>query len=307
MTRGKRRKTTIGGQFIGRLVEMLESPVMRVLNQSEHRVLIRLEIELAHHGGTSNGALVVTHQQFVDFGVDREAVAPSIRCLAALKLIEITKQGRGGNREYREASQYRLTYLHTDRADPTHDWRSITTKEQAKNVAVEARRAKGAEAVERSKQAHQKQKTGSESPQVSGRKVRPETEQSRVGNSDLVARVGNSDVASISRGGSTKQPPREARPSGGAVASGAAAPRALDDRSNDRGTVGAGVATDADSSRLDHLQSTIAARLGRDGWEILQSLEPDHLRNLTVLQSRGELGEPVLVELRLAHLKRKAA
>ncbi|MCA6103941.1 hypothetical protein [Bradyrhizobium australafricanum] len=293
MTRGKRRKTTIGGQFIGRLVEMLESPVMRVLNQSEHRVLMRLEIELAHHGGTSNGALVVTHQQFVDFGVDREAVAPSIRCLAALKLIEITKQGRGGNREYREASQYRLTYLHTDRADPTHDWRSITTKEQAKNVAVEARRAKGVEAVERSKKARQKQETGSESPQVSGRKVRPETEQIQVGNSDVVARVGNSDVASISRGGSTKQPPREARPPHGAVASGAAAP------------------SNAPMKGDEVLLDEIAKRLGLpDGWLIVQDLherDPDHLRNLVVLQSRGALGEQVLVGLRFDHLKRKAA
>ena len=54
------RRTTIAGQFNWRLIEMLESPAFRVLSQSGHRVLARLEIELAHHGGNDNGKLPTT-------------------------------------------------------------------------------------------------------------------------------------------------------------------------------------------------------------------------------------------------------
>jgi hypothetical protein len=220
----RRRKTKIGGQFCWRLVEMMESPVMRVLNQSEHRLLLRLEIEMAHHGGTANGKLVVTHKQFCDYGIDREAISPSIRCLVALKLIEVTKQGRGGNAEYREASEFRLTYRETDQADPTNEWRMIKTREEALRLAVEARRAKNADAVGRSVNAAKKQKAASDSPQVSARNLRREKEPipGRKFRPSIPGR--NLRPTIYISGEDTEQPPREARPPQGAEASGAAAP-----------------------------------------------------------------------------------
>jgi hypothetical protein len=36
---------------------MLGSPAYRVLRLTAHRIIARLEIELAHHGGTDNGRL----------------------------------------------------------------------------------------------------------------------------------------------------------------------------------------------------------------------------------------------------------
>jgi hypothetical protein len=56
---GRRRRTQIGGQVAPRLIEMLESPAYRALSLSGHRVLDRIEIEMAHHGGTDNGKLPV--------------------------------------------------------------------------------------------------------------------------------------------------------------------------------------------------------------------------------------------------------
>jgi hypothetical protein len=47
----RRRRTSIGEQFSARLVRMLESPAYRALSLSAHRVLSRIEVELAHHGG----------------------------------------------------------------------------------------------------------------------------------------------------------------------------------------------------------------------------------------------------------------
>jgi hypothetical protein len=58
---------------------MLESPAYRVLSLSAHRVISRIEIELAHHGGNDNGRLPVTKQDFIDYGIHHNSVAPAIR------------------------------------------------------------------------------------------------------------------------------------------------------------------------------------------------------------------------------------
>ena len=123
---------------------------MAVLSLSARRLLDRLEIELADHGGTDNGRLVVTYEDFVRFGMDRHCVAPAIREVEALGLVEITEKGTGGNREYRRPSRYRLTYRHTNHCLPTDDWQSIKTLAEAKTKGRAARSFEG----------EQKQKTG---------------------------------------------------------------------------------------------------------------------------------------------------
>ena len=62
---------------------MLESPTFRELSLSARRVLDRLEIELAHHGGMDNGRLPVTYDDFQRYGIDRNAIAPAILELIA--------------------------------------------------------------------------------------------------------------------------------------------------------------------------------------------------------------------------------
>jgi hypothetical protein len=127
----KRRRTEISGQFAPRLIEMLGSWPYRALSLSARRVLDGLEIELGSHGGTDNGKLPCTYDNFHDYGIDRHAIAPAIREAVALGFVEITEEGTAGNREFRRPNLFRLTYRHTDRADPTDDWRKIETKEQA--------------------------------------------------------------------------------------------------------------------------------------------------------------------------------
>jgi hypothetical protein len=127
-------RNQIHGQFAWRLIEMLESPAYRVLSHSAHRVLARIEIELAHHGGGDNGKLPVTFDDFEHYGIHRHAIAPAVRELEALKFIEITERGRAGNAEYRQPHKYRLTYRHVGRANPTDEWRQIKTIEQAVEI-----------------------------------------------------------------------------------------------------------------------------------------------------------------------------
>ena len=146
---GLRRVNRISGQWSPRLIEMLESPAYRALSLSAHRVISRIEIELAHHGGNDNGRLPVTKWDFVDYGVHHEAVAPAIREAEALGFIKV-ERGRGGNSEHRTPSLFRLTFAH-DRnsrsAPPTHDWRKIKTVEEALEIAQRARAAKSMAAV----------------------------------------------------------------------------------------------------------------------------------------------------------------
>jgi len=129
-TRGRSRRPakpgTIEGQFIAHRVEMLESDAWAALTFTARRVLDRLEIEHAHHGGKENGKLVCTYNDFAHFGIRRPSIANAIRQLVSLGFVEITHKGRGGNAEYRDPSRYRLTYLAAGRAGPTDDWRDYS-------------------------------------------------------------------------------------------------------------------------------------------------------------------------------------
>jgi hypothetical protein len=79
-----KRRNSISEQFAARTIPMLESPAYRMLSLSAHKVISRLEIELAHHGGNDNGKLPVTTDQFVEYGMHRTSVAPAIREAEAL-------------------------------------------------------------------------------------------------------------------------------------------------------------------------------------------------------------------------------
>jgi hypothetical protein len=122
---GLKKRNKISGQFAARLIEMIESPSYRVLSLSAHRVLSRIEIELAHHGGNDNGRLPVTFENFQKYGIDRHAIAPAIRECVALGFIVVTEPGRAGNAEFRSPNLFRLTYKHCKGlpGDGTHDWR----------------------------------------------------------------------------------------------------------------------------------------------------------------------------------------
>ena len=142
MTRS-RNGNSISGQFSPHLVEMLESPAWRTLSLSARRLLDRIEIEHAHHGGTDNGKLPVTYDDFVAYGIDRHAIAPAMRETVALGFLEITREGRAGNAEWRLSNLFRLTYRPAKgtHGDGTHEWRKIATIEQAELVAKAARKA----------------------------------------------------------------------------------------------------------------------------------------------------------------------
>jgi hypothetical protein len=135
-------KEHIPGPFNWKLVEMQKSPAYRVLSLSARKILDRLEIELAQHRGKSeeNGNLPCTYDHFVEYGVQRDAIAPAIRELVALGFIQVTRQGGAGNAEYRQPTLFLLTY----RPFGSHKyvgngWRRIGDIEEAEAIATAAR------------------------------------------------------------------------------------------------------------------------------------------------------------------------
>ena len=142
----KGARNSYSGQFAGRLIEMLELPAYRALSLAAHRVLARIEIEFGHHGGKhlENGRLPVSFDQFEEYGMDRHAIAPALRELEALGFIEITKRGYDKDVNREQIHLYRLTYRPAEGspADGSHEWRRITTAEEAEAIADLARKSK---------------------------------------------------------------------------------------------------------------------------------------------------------------------
>ena len=176
------RRNRIGEQFAPRTIRMLESPAYRVLSRSGHRILARVEIEMAHHGGYDNGKLPVTFEDFVQYGMDRHAVAPAIRECCALGFLEVTELGRAGNAEFRQPSKYRLTYRHVDRANPTNEWQRIDTVKEAKQIAGDARRSAAP--------AFRKRKTSGGKYQVSVGETHTEKAKAPMGETPITVLVG---------------------------------------------------------------------------------------------------------------------
>jgi len=201
-----KRRNSINEQFAARTISMLESPAYRVLSLAAHKVISRLEIELAHHGGNDNGKLPVTTDQFVSYGMHRTSVAPAIREAEALGFIRVTEGGRGGNAEYRTPNKFFLTFAHARNSrsiPPTHDWRRIKTVEEAQRMAQAARTAKDERAVEHGKRSwrkrQQKQIAGTEDTQHSVRHLRTEQAETPVRMTGTTVSGEQTEPLSISR------------------------------------------------------------------------------------------------------------
>ena len=172
----RRRRTTIGGQFAPRLIEMLESPAYRALSLSAHRVLARIEIEHGHHGGTDNGKLPVTYPDFQRYGIDRQSIAPALREVQALGFARITERGRPSKSDFgRHPNYFELTYIHGAHGEePTHDWKRYKTLDEALKIAQQARADKDEKVVAKSK-SHASKKSNSQGGKISdtGGKTHP--------------------------------------------------------------------------------------------------------------------------------------
>lgn len=105
--------------------DLLASPAVRTLSSNALKALLRLAIENVAHGSLHNGKLIVTHEQFIDYGVTGEYVADAIDELEFKGLVRI-KRGRAGIGTA-HPNRYRLTFLGDhEGAAATKDWKRCT-------------------------------------------------------------------------------------------------------------------------------------------------------------------------------------
>jgi hypothetical protein len=75
-------------------IEMLESPAWSVLSRAGHQFLSRIAIEQWKHGGKVAAGLPLTFEQLIEYGMNKDQIAPAQRECVALGLAKRTKQGR---------------------------------------------------------------------------------------------------------------------------------------------------------------------------------------------------------------------
>lgn len=139
------RRNNTAAHFSSRPVELIESPALRALSRHAHLALLRIELELRHQGGRCNGKLVVTTEQFIEYGIERRRIPGALRELEAVGIVVVTERGRGGNAEHHQPHRFRLNYLCgavDDHENVTNSWTRLKTLDEAKLVARAAADAK---------------------------------------------------------------------------------------------------------------------------------------------------------------------
>jgi hypothetical protein len=135
---GHRRWQTMNrpqGQFIWFERELLESPAWAAMTLPARRVVERVVIEHMKHGGTRNGALIVTYDDFERFGLRRKSVPDAIRIAVALGFLDVTSRGRRSHGIARRASTYGITWLpRCDCTPASNRWRRINDAAEAKRL-----------------------------------------------------------------------------------------------------------------------------------------------------------------------------
>jgi hypothetical protein len=107
--------------------EMLESLAWRRLTLPARRIVDRIILEHMAHGGTQNGRLVVTYDQFRQFGISRKKISGAISLADKLGLVDVVERGGRGYGIARRPSLYALTWLpRCDGSPPSNRWKSFS-------------------------------------------------------------------------------------------------------------------------------------------------------------------------------------
>lgn len=106
-------------------IEVMESPAFRTLSANAFKCFFRLLIEHTAQAALRNGKLIVTHPQFVEYGVTGEYVADAIDELNYKGLVNIQRGRSGAGTAH--PNVYTLTFVGDwEGAPPTHEWRRCT-------------------------------------------------------------------------------------------------------------------------------------------------------------------------------------
>ena len=123
--------------------EMIESTAWRVMSARALKMFMRVCYEHILHGGTENGRLKITFDDFVQAGVRRQDVRATEAELIALGFIERRFDGRRGwGATKGSPAEFRLCHLSVRAADniepPSNAWKRHATAEDAHHAVANA-------------------------------------------------------------------------------------------------------------------------------------------------------------------------
>ncbi len=106
-------------------IELMESAAFTTLSANANRAFFRIIIQHTAHAALENGNLIVTHPQFVQYGVTGEYVADALDELEYKGLIKV-QRGRAGT-GVAHPNRFTLTFVGDFEGAPaTNEWRRCT-------------------------------------------------------------------------------------------------------------------------------------------------------------------------------------
>lgn len=126
--------------------DMLESPAWRALSGNARSVIERVMVEHMAHGGAQNGALPVTYEDLVAWGVRRNSIPTAIAEAVALGWLDHQRGRRAAGDAKGVPQTFTLTWLRTWENEPaTNRWKRFKDRHSAR-AAADAAKAKSIDA-----------------------------------------------------------------------------------------------------------------------------------------------------------------
>ena len=134
------------GGFIWMTKEMVESYAMRAMSKNARMVVDRICVEHMSHAATKNGALIVTFDNFEQFGIRRGSIYSAIDEAVAIGFIDLVEKGARGYGQFPgKPNVFRIAWLPTATGEPaSRRWDRHRSLAAAQRIAKEARRAAAA-------------------------------------------------------------------------------------------------------------------------------------------------------------------
>jgi hypothetical protein len=127
---------------------VLNSFAWRALSESARKVIYRVILEWMAHAGKLSTDIPVTKENFIEYGLHHNAIAPAQREACALGLLLLSTRGRAGNAEFRAPHKWALLFLKDERGKYLGtDWQRFESLDEAKAAANKARALKDTNAV----------------------------------------------------------------------------------------------------------------------------------------------------------------
>jgi hypothetical protein len=129
---------------------MLTSYAWRELvkHKVAHLIVMRVVVEYLEHAGQDNGRLIVTYDNFEEFGISEPMIPGGLDIAEALGFL-IVHRGRKPRHNRKPPNRYGLTFYPIHEEFETNDWNGIKSATEARAVVERIKEQRAAEVKRR--------------------------------------------------------------------------------------------------------------------------------------------------------------